>query len=154
MTTDTSIAVAAHRLALRFAVDSDIPRRYRPDYDPSTAQRTRTDTAIEKRFDTLKQSWEQVILTMLTKLDPDLVWRFINLSPEIDRRLDRVTDCADFQQFIDYLILRRAEEGCDPTELGFIAALSVAFQREVEAPIGRQERTEPLITTEAGPHPT
>ena len=69
---------------------------------------------------------------MLTKIDNVQAWRFINLSPEIGPTVRRVTDCRDFLDFTDYLILRRDKENCGADELGNLALLSVAFQREIE----------------------
>jgi hypothetical protein len=54
------------------------------------------------------------------------------LSPQFDGTVNRVTENKDFCNFVDYLILRRDKEKCGPEELGGLALLSVAFQREVE----------------------
>ena len=65
-----------------------------------------------------------------------------NLAPQIDGDITKVTDNADFCDFIDYLILRRDKENCDADELGGLAQLSTAFQREVEKRLPQNQETE------------
>ena len=48
------------------------------------------------------------------------------------RAITKLTQNKDFSDFIDYFILRRDTERCDSDELGGLALLSVAFQREIE----------------------
>lgn len=54
------------------------------------------------------------------------------MSPQFDRAVNSVADNKDFRDFVDYLILRRDKEQCGAEELGSLAILSVAFQREIE----------------------
>ena len=133
---DDRITLAAHKLALYFTEDTDLPARYRRLADPSRkVRKAKEDSEIEKRFKANVDSWRRLIDTMLAKIDETQAWRFINLSPQFDATIDRVTANKDFCDFVDYLILRRDKEQCDPDELGGLALLSVAFQREVERQI-------------------
>ena len=69
---------------------------------------------------------------MLSKIDNTIAWRFINLKPEINADVKSVFYCKDFCDINDYLVLRRDKENCDDAELGRLAMLSVAIQREIE----------------------
>ena len=127
------IELASHRLAAEFTESDQLPARYRKG--ASSAQKMRKgkeDSEVDKRFRANVQAWRVLIRTMLAKLNHDQAWRFINLSPQIDEPIAKVTDNADFCDFNDYLILRRDKQKCDADELGGLAMLSVAFQREVE----------------------
>ena len=127
------LTVAAHRLAVRFTEDTDLPARYRGLSDPSRKiQKVKEDSEVEKRFKANVESWRQLIETMLAKIDEGQAWRFVNLFPQFAGTIDKVTDNKDFCDFVDYMILRRDKEQCGPDELGGLALLSVAFQREVE----------------------
>ena len=87
---------------------------------------------MELRFKANVGKWTQLIETMLAKIDQRQAWRFVNLSPRINSTMRQLTDCSDFCDFTDYLILRRDVENCSADELGGLAALCVAFQREIE----------------------
>lgn len=145
--THDSIEIAAHRLAVQYTEDMLLPTRYRKSADSDQRKRkSKQDSEIEKRFRANVQAWLTLIETMLSKLEAAQAWRFINLAPQIDGHLAKVTDNADFCDFIDYLILRRDTENCDADELGGLAQLSTAFQREVEKRIPQEkeaEKTEP-----------
>jgi len=90
------------------------------------------DSEIEKRFKVNVQVWRSLIETMLAKLKHDQAWRFVDLCPQVDGPIETIADNRDFCAFTDYLILRRDKEKCDSDELGSLAQLSVAFQRQVE----------------------
>jgi hypothetical protein len=143
------IGLAAHRLAVQLTENDLLPTRYRRN--ASSAQRKRKrkqESEIEQRFKASVRSWQRLIETMLSKLDSDLAWRFINVSPRIDEGHSKLTDSPDFCAFIDYLILRRDNERCDPDELGDLAMLSVAFQRQIEKRLPQREepgQTEPSV---------
>ena len=131
------IEIAAHRLAINFTEDLDLPTRYRkrpPEKTDKTAtpRKPRKDSDIDKLFRANVASWRHMIDTMLGKLDHLRAWRFIDLVPAVEPNLSRLTDNKDFCAFVDYLILRRDKEKCGSDELGCLAALSVAFQREIE----------------------
>jgi hypothetical protein len=108
---DNRVAIAAHRLAIYFTDEANLPVRFRKS--PSSAQ-------------------PRKIETMLAKISNRLAWRLIKLSPEMYPTVWKVTDCKDFCDFVDYLILRRDTEKCGADELGGLALLSTAFQREIE----------------------
>ncbi len=127
------IASAAHKLAVRFTEDAELPVRFRRQTDASVKPRKiKEDSDIEKRFRSNVDSWARLIETMIAKIDHAQAWRFVRLLPEIDVPITRVTQNKDFCDFIDYLILRRDTEKCESGELGGLALLSVAFQREIE----------------------
>ena len=133
---DDRIVLAAHRLAVRLTDDTNLPARYRNLADRSRKmQKVKEDSEVEKRFKGKVEAWRQLIETMLAKIDGNQAWRFINLCPQVDGPLRRVTENNDFCEFIDYLILRRDTEQCGSDELGGLALLSVAFQREIEKQI-------------------
>ena len=130
---EDKVTLTAHRLAVDFTEEDQLPARYRKGTDSSQKSRkVKEDSDIEKRFKANVAAWRALIETMLGKLDNDLAWRFLNLTPKAAGSIKSVTDNADFCAFVDYLILRRDKENCDSDELGGLAQLSVAFQREVE----------------------
>jgi hypothetical protein len=137
------IELVVHRLAVQFTEDELLPTRYRRTADSDQRKRKpKQDSEVEKRFKSNVQSWRNLIETMLSKLEPEQAWRFINLAPRVDGDLAKVTDNTDFCNFVDYLILRRDKENCDTDELGGLAQLLTAFQREVERRLVREEATE------------
>lgn len=137
------ISLASHRLAVVFTEDELLPTRYRKSADSGQRKRKpKQDSEIEKRFRASVQSWRNLMETMLTKLGPEQTWRFINLAPQVDGDMAKVTDNADFCDFIDYLVLRRDKENCDTDELGGLAQLSTAFQREIEKRLPRAQESE------------
>ena len=127
------VDMAAHRLAIAFSEESDIPVRFRRKPPSSGKSKAiNSDSDIETRFRENVSQWKELIDTMMAKLDNDMAWRFINLSPRVAGKLKSVTDCQDFCDFMDYLSLRRGQEHCGVSELGGLALLTVAFQREIE----------------------
>lgn len=127
------IASAALNLAILFSDDDSLPLRFRRHRSSSSRIRqAKKDSELEKRFKAHVKSWHCAINTMLAKLDRRQAWRFIQLTPLVDSETRSVTDNKDFCDFIAYLILRRDKEECCPDELGALALLPVAFQREVE----------------------
>ena len=141
--THDPIEIAAYRLAVQFTEDQLLPTRYRKTADSDQRKRKpKQDSEVEKRFKENVLAWRRLIETMLSKLQAAQSWRFINLAPEIDRDLTKATDNTDFCDFIDYLILRRDKEDCDADELGGLAQLSTAFQREVEKRLPQKQGTE------------
>lgn len=127
------IAAAAHKLALRFTEDTDLPARFRRQTDTSVKPRKINENSdIETRFRRSVALWARLIETMISKIDHIQAWRFIHLLPQIDGAITKLTQNQDFCDFIDYLVLRRDTEQCDSDELGGLALLSVAFQREIE----------------------
>lgn len=138
--TSNRIEIAAHRHAINFTEDLDLPTRYRkrpPDKtdEPATPRKQKKDSEIDRLFKANVASWRSAINTMLGKLDHLQAWRFIDLVPDVEPGLSSLTDNKDFCAFVDYLVLRRDKEKCESDELGCLAALSVAFQREIEKKI-------------------
>jgi hypothetical protein len=132
---DTKVTVAAQRLAIRFTEDADLPVRYRKGPSSASSSKVKKDSEVELRFKADVKKWAQLIETMLAKIDYQQAWRFVNLRPRIDSTVRRLTECKDFCDFTDYLILRRDNEKCGADELGGLAMLSGAFQREIEKSI-------------------
>ena len=130
------VSETAHRLAERFSERGDVPKRLqRRPGSSDQVKKTTVDSGVEKRFQENVHQWKQLIDTMLAKISPPLAWRVLKLSPQIEGKLHSVTDCQDFRCLVDYLILRRDKECCDANEVGWLARLSVAFQREIEKQI-------------------
>ncbi|MGA2068825.1 MAG: hypothetical protein ABSG86_27910 [Thermoguttaceae bacterium] len=125
------ITVAAHRLAVRFTDEADLPARYRrkPSAKP---RRVNDDAIVEKRFKANVRSWTGLIEAMLARIDNDQAWRFVGLSPQIQPAVRKLTDCKDFRDFVDYLILRRDKQECTSEELGGLSWLLSSFQRKIE----------------------
>ena len=132
---DTRVILAAHRLAVAFADEADLPARFRKSSPSAQSRKTKKDSEVEKRFRANVKSWTQLIETMLAKLSSQQAWRFVELSPETDPTLRKLSDCKDFCDFMDYLSLRRDREKCSADELGGLAMLSTTFQREIEKSI-------------------
>lgn len=127
---NNQIDIAAYRLAISFSDDSDIPTRFKKKSEK--LMKINPESDIEKRFQENVAHWKRLIITMLNKLDKSLAWRFINTLPKADTEFISVVDNKDFCDFMDYLILRRDKENCYADELGRLAMLSGAFQRELE----------------------
>jgi hypothetical protein len=129
---DTKVVIAAHRLAVDFTEEANLPVRFRKLPSSAKSRKIKEDSEVEKRFRANVMSWTRLIKTLLAKISNRLAWRFINLSPEVHPTVRTVTDCKDFCDFVDYLILRRDTEKCGADELGGLALLLTAFQREIE----------------------
>tara|TARA_R110000823_G_scaffold314431_1_gene443564 strand:+ start:766 stop:1173 length:408 start_codon:yes stop_codon:yes gene_type:complete len=127
---ENQIDIAASRLAISFADDSDIPTRFKSKSDKQ--KKINPDSSIEIRFKEDVAQWKNLITIMLDKLDSGIAWRFLNISPNPDDISKSVAYQKDFCDFVDYLVLRRDKENCDADELGRLAMLSGAFQRELE----------------------
>ena len=127
------IASAAHRLAIEFSDDADLPAKYSKSSPVSgKARKVKSDSETARRFQANVKAWGRLIETMLAKIDESQAWRFIELSPQVDNATKQITDNRDFRDFADYLALRRDRESCEPEELGGLAMLLTAFQRAVE----------------------
>ena len=131
-TDDARVVVAAHRLAVAFTEEANLPVRFRKSPSSAQPRKIKEDSEVEKRYRANVMSWTQLIETMLAKISNRLAWSFIDLSPEIHPTVRKLTDCEDFCDFVDYLILRRDKEKCSADELGGLALLSTAYQREIE----------------------
>ncbi len=129
---DTKVVIAAHRLAVDFTEEANLPVRFRKSSSSARPRKIKEDSEVEKRFGANVMSWMQLIEILLAKISNRQAWRFINRSPKIHPTVRNVTDCKDFCDFVDYLILRRDTEKCGADELGGLAILLTAFQREIE----------------------
>lgn len=138
---DSRIELAAHRLAVDFTEDANLPTRFRKTSSTKSKKIKRNavgpktpkkDSKVEQRFRTNVGLWRQLIETMIGKIGAEQTWRFVDLSPKVDSTVHILTDCRDFCDFMDYLMLRRDKEDCSDDELGSLTMLSVAFQREIE----------------------
>jgi hypothetical protein len=130
------IAVAACRLAIHFADEADLPVRYRKSSRPAKSRKIKDDEKLETRFKANVKAWTEVIETMLSKIDNQQAWRFIDLSPEIPPTVKKLTDSKDFCDFLEYLGMRRDKEKCSADELGGLTLLLMPFQRKIEERIG------------------
>jgi len=149
---DTRVILAAHRLAVAFTEEADLPVRFRKSSSSAQSRKSKKDSEVEKRFGANVKSWTQLIETMLAKIGSQQAWRFVELSPEIDPTVRKLSDCKDFCDFMDYLILRRDREKCGAEELGGLALLSMAFQRKIEKLIQSLltgETSEPAVPADA-----
>ena len=124
------VSLAAHRLTIYFSQDDDLPARYRRK--PTKTNRVKEDSKLEKAFKERVKSWSALIDTMLSKIDDGQAWRFVNLAPEVPPTAHGLTECKDFCDFVDYLILRRDKEDAGPDEVGGLAQLLTPFQRKIE----------------------
>ena len=135
------IILAAHYLTVLFYEDVNLPARYRRQKELNVnSRKINDDSGIEKRFRNKVVSWANLIEIMISKIGEEKAWRFINIVPEFKGSETRITENKDFCDYIDYLILRRDVELCESEELGGLALLSVAFQREIEKRINDKER--------------
>lgn len=120
-------------MAIIFADESEITSRFKPKKSESSKRnKVNKDSIIEIKFQKSIIHWSNLIDTMLSKIDNSIAWRFINLTPEITTDIKSVVYYKDFCDINDYLVLRRDKEICDDAELGRLAMLSVAIQREIE----------------------
>lgn len=134
------IATAATRLAIAFSDDTDLPARYQKS-SSGKSRKVTPEARVEKRFRANVHDWRRALETMLAKLDADQAWRFIELCPSADKPISKVTESKDFCDFCDYFALRRDQEMCGPEELGCLAMLLSAFQRETEKRLKAGDRS-------------
>lgn len=133
---ENRIFITAIQLALKFSDETDIPARLKKKRE-SQEERTRSkqNSLVEQRFQDNVKAWNTVIEKILAKVETQQAWRFINLSPSIEPEIKGVIYCKDFIDFTDYFVLRRDIEKCDNEEVGLLAMLHTAFQREIERKI-------------------
>lgn len=140
MSMDNRIDITAIKLALAFSDESDIPARFKPKSNKQ--KKINPNSNIEKRFEEDVAHWEKLVKQILNKLEPKLAWRFLNISPKPDDISKSIAYQKDFCDFIDYLVLRRDVENCDADELGRLAMLSGAFQRELEKNLSKLNKVD------------
>lgn len=128
-----AIAAVAASLAVKYAEEHDIPARYRPGSNTRKRRKpSKRDLLIEERFRGHLQGWHVVVERMCERVDPERAWRFLQCTPEIGPDVRQLTDCEDFQAFLDYFIERRDAEVCGADELGRLSALNQTFQQAIE----------------------
>ena len=132
---ENRIFTTAIQLALKFSDETDIPARLKNKSESQKRTISKQDSLVEKRFQDNVRAWNKVIEKILAKVETQQAWRFINLSPSIEPEIKGVTYCKDFLDFTDYFVLRRDIEKCDHEEVGLLAMLHTAFQREIERKI-------------------
>jgi NAD-dependent DNA ligase len=128
---DSNTPIFAHKLAKRFLDENEIPQRFRKGFDNRTFKYN-PDTLIEKKFQEEVNHWCNLIEIMILKIEKFQAYRFIQICPNIEPNIKSAIDCQDYSDFLDYLVLRRDIENCDDEELGRLAMLSGAFQKEIE----------------------
>lgn len=133
---DAAIMTAAHELTLKFQDDSDIPERFNSGRS-EPVKKFQRNSQIEQRFQQHVMNWENTIRTILNHIpDRDQAWRFIRMTPKIDEMpIGSVTENRDWNEFFDYLVVRRDDVKCGPDELGHLCMLHTALQRVVEKTI-------------------
>lgn len=127
---------AAIRLARLFTEEIDLPGRLKEKENKKeknkNSQKNKENSGVEQRFQDTIKSWDKFINTMTSRVEKSQASRFLNLTPNVESDIISVAYCKDFQDFTDYFILRRDKEMCDDLELGQLAQLHMAFQREIE----------------------
>lgn len=122
----------ALKLALSFTEEMYIPTIYRKKSVRKTETIKSLESIIRKKFDLNVKHWENLLTTMVSKLDQNKALRYALITPIIEPDISSVVYCNDFIEFLKYLELRRDIENCDPEELGRLAMLHTAFQRKIE----------------------
>lgn len=130
----------AIRLARLFTEEIDLPARLKNKETKKdknkTTQKSSENSGVEQRFQDKIKSWEKFIKTMTSKIEKEQASRFLNLNPIVEPNITNAAYCKDFHDFTTYFSLRRDKESCDDEELGQLAQLHTAFQKEIERRIG------------------
>lgn len=124
------ISYDAERLTKMFLDESEIPAKYKKE-NLSLAPKEK-ETKILLKFIEHLNGWQITIDAMFERLPLFKAFRFIRLDPEVGKEIIGITECADFIDFTDYLILRRDIQNCSDDELGRLCMLSAAFQNVIE----------------------
>lgn len=139
LSTTERVAAAAHRLAIQFSDEGDLPSQFRRKPDgPVTKRNSNPESAIEIKCQAAVASWYSLIEYMLERMEEDCAWRFHNLKPQVTPGIHTVSQNEDFRSLIEYMALRRDREGCGLDELGNLALLSIMNQRVLENPLDSQ----------------
>ena len=131
---ELKIAHTAHKLALMFEIELDIPLRFR-----KSKSKKLPDPDVERRWQKHLLDWQNTIISILDNVrDHDQAWRFILTNPRVDESSSNsVTECQDFLDFTDLFIKIRDIDKCDDIELGTLSILYTAFQRRIEKLINK-----------------
>lgn len=130
---DSKLLIAAHRLAILFGEEKNIPQKFKNSSEK--LKKINEDTQIMIKFRNSVNIWKDVISKILEKIEYNMAWRFINLNPLIEENLEHVVYNKDFNVFTEYFSLRRDVENCDDYELGCLAQLYTSFQKTIEKEI-------------------
>ena len=133
----SEIETTAIKLAIIFSEEKDIPSKYKKN--KKNSKKAKSDTLVQTRFDNNVKAWMETISRILKNIETNLAWRFITINPKIIKGLDYVAEHDDFIEFTNYLTLRRDVHICDNIELGCLAQLHTAFQREIEKEINNNK---------------
>ena len=126
----SKLDIAATKLAILFSEEIDIPKQYRKGLKKPS--KSKEDTLLMKKFKSNVAHWRDLIKIMLDKVEPEIAWRFINLTPKLGDSENNAAYNEDFLAFTDYFVIRRDKENCNPDELGRLAQLHTAFQKTIE----------------------
>lgn len=126
----SNLDIAAIKIAINFSEEKEIPTQYKKS--SKRIQKVNTDSQIQIQFKRNVQEWKMTISNILDNIESEQAWRFINLKPKSIENIDMVTQHNDFNDFTDYFVLRRDTQKCSDSELGCLAQLHTAFQREIE----------------------
>jgi len=132
---ESEIFTAAYQLAIYFTDESNIPRRFKSQSFLGKQMKVNPDSLTEIRFKEIVNYWKELIQVILSRVENDQAWRFINLSPMVNENVKQLTHCKDFIDFTSLFIQRRDKENGDSEEIGRLSMLYTAFQKKIEEKI-------------------
>jgi len=135
--------ILAVKLAIAFSEEGEIPAKYkkRKRRTPKQEDKTNIETAFEVKVD----NWMATVTNIFEKFSVDDGFRFVTITPRINDEDKEVSLCEDFQALNSYLEQRRDIENCSDEELGCLAMLLTAFQKEAERILKGEEVEESEI---------
>lgn len=120
----------ALNLAIMFTDEASIPARFKKDKSEKIQ-----NSQLERDFQENVKQWQNVIEQMMGEIKDALITRIVKMKPIIEPDLTSITENEDFMEFTYYFINRRDYKHCGPDELGRLAILHTAFQKEIEKKI-------------------
>jgi hypothetical protein len=90
----SKLDIAATKLAILFSEEIDIPKQYRKGLKKPS--KSREDTLLMKKFKSNVAHWRDLIKIMLNKVEPEIAWRFINLTPKLGDNENNAAYNEDF----------------------------------------------------------
>lgn len=127
---EAAVSVAAHKLAIRFTEDTNLPARLqRNSSKKPTAKASSKDSDISRRFQANVDSWILTVNNLIVELDYALAWRLINLNPVATPQ--ELSSNTDFLALINHLQKQRNKKNFNAGEIGNLAMLSVAIQKKI-----------------------
>jgi hypothetical protein len=124
---ETRLAV---KLALKYAIDENIPARYRKGNKSGGSGKAQE--GVEYRFSEEVKHWEALVLSMIEHLGDKVATRYLTAMPIVNDDCQSITGCADFVEFNAYVQRRRDLDICSDEELGLLSLLLTELQRTVE----------------------